>query len=136
MTALSLTACVLLVALWVRSYWWFDSFGVSFGGNRAHWLGSGCGAIRYGYPFTPKGPGVGWKTYDTPAREWVKRERRTPSFLGFRWPRYPIMPHWFPVLITAMVAIAPWITWRFSLRTLLIASTLIAVVLGIVVAVR
>src|SRR5687767_11386334 len=24
-TALSLTACVLLIALWVRSYWWMDN---------------------------------------------------------------------------------------------------------------
>src|SRR5687767_9446711 len=24
-TALSLMACVLLIALWVRSYWWYDS---------------------------------------------------------------------------------------------------------------
>jgi hypothetical protein len=28
-TALSLTACVLLVALWVRSYWWVDAVYVA-----------------------------------------------------------------------------------------------------------
>jgi hypothetical protein len=29
MTALSLTLCVLLVALWMRSYWWVDALPVA-----------------------------------------------------------------------------------------------------------
>jgi hypothetical protein len=47
----------------------------------------------------------------------------------------PIVPYWFLVLLTGSCAVAPWISWsrRFSLRTLLIATTLIAVVLGAVV---
>ena len=42
---------------------------------------------------------------------------------------------WFPVLLSIMLAVAPWIrlSKRFSLRTLLIATTLVAVVLGLVV---
>ena len=45
------------------------------------------------------------------------------------------IPQWFPVLLFATLATAPWIRWskRFSLRTLLIATTLVAVVLGLVV---
>ena len=41
------------------------------------------------------------------------------------------------ILPAAILAIAPWLPWpsRFSLRTLLIATTLVAVVLGLVVAV-
>jgi len=44
-----------------------------------------------------------------------------------------ILPHWFLVFMFAAIAVAPWIRWsnRFSLRTLLIATTLIAVALGI-----
>jgi hypothetical protein len=60
--------------------------------------------------------------------------------LGFAgsWDRYglvAIIPIWFPVMIASIVAVAPWIKYRprFSLRTLLIATTLIAVVLGVVV---
>ena len=46
-----------------------------------------------------------------------------------------IMPHWFGVLIFASLAGIPWTLWRwrFSLRTLLIATTLVAVVLGMIV---
>jgi hypothetical protein len=47
------------------------------------------------------------------------------------------VPHWFLVLVSAMLATAPWIRWskQFSLRTSLIAMTLFAVALGLVVAV-
>ena len=46
------------------------------------------------------------------------------------------MPHWFPLLILIAFATMPWVRyvgWRFSLRTLLIATTIIAVVLGLIV---
>jgi hypothetical protein len=48
-----------------------------------------------------------------------------------------IAPYWFLILLTAAIAAAPWLRWpkRFSLRTLLIATTLVAVVLGLIVAV-
>jgi hypothetical protein len=42
-------------------------------------------------------------------------------------------PHWFLSALAATFAIVPWIhklRWRFSLRTLLIATTLVAVGLG------
>jgi hypothetical protein len=61
-------------------------------------------------------------------------------FRGFDILREPCVtricgPHWFPVLLSAAFAAAPWFrrTWKFSLRTLLIATTLVAVVLGLIV---
>jgi hypothetical protein len=45
-------------------------------------------------------------------------------------------PYWFPVATVAMIAVLPWmreLKWQFSLRTLLIATTLIAVVMGLAV---
>ena len=44
--------------------------------------------------------------------------------------------HWLPALLFAAVAAIPWLRWRFSLRTLLIATTLVAVVLGLIVWLR
>src|SRR4029079_7594540 len=46
------------------------------------------------------------------------------------------IPHWFGILVSIMLTAMPWIAHpccRFSLRTLLIATTLVAVVLGLVV---
>ena len=45
----------------------------------------------------------------------------------------PIIPFWAPVLVLSLIAVAPWLPQRFSLRTLLIATTLVAVVLGLIV---
>jgi hypothetical protein len=44
-------------------------------------------------------------------------------------------PHLFLMLFPAAMAMGPWIRWsrRFTLRTLLIATTLVAVVLGAIV---
>jgi hypothetical protein len=47
-----------------------------------------------------------------------------------------ILPYWCLALTSIAFAIAPWISafkCRFSLRTLLIATTLVAVVLGLIV---
>jgi hypothetical protein len=55
---------------------------------------------------------------------------RNSYWLGF--------PHWLPVLLTGALAIALGIrhAYRFSLRSLLLATTLVAVVLGLVAAMR
>jgi hypothetical protein len=65
------------------------------------------------------------------------------NILGFYLERTPRLlrldvPFWFIVLISLALAAAPWLRtrWRFSLRTLLLATTLVAVVLGLVVAMR
>jgi hypothetical protein len=43
------------------------------------------------------------------------------------------VPIWVLAVITAAVAAAPWLTWRFSLRTLMVATMLIASLLGVIV---
>ena len=73
----------------------------------------------------------------------IARESRPPiSYsLNFEWNKYDdgvniIIPYWFFVFVTATLTTAPWIRqlrWRFSLRTLLIATTLVAAVLGLIV---
>lgn len=42
-------------------------------------------------------------------------------------------PDWLPLMFCTAAAIGPWLRCRFTARTLLIATTLIAVVLGIAV---
>jgi hypothetical protein len=43
------------------------------------------------------------------------------------------VPYWFLLTSFAALAAAPWFPWRFSLRNLFIATTLVAVVLGLLV---
>ncbi len=60
---------------------------------------------------------------------------RSPSWL----PRYYIKPEeltiplWMTVVFPCALALLSWVPGRFSLRTLLIATTLVAVVLGLIV---
>jgi hypothetical protein len=37
-----------------------------------------------------------------------------------------LLPIWLPILIAALLSIAPLVRWRFSIRTLLIATTVVA----------
>jgi hypothetical protein len=72
-----------------------------------------------------------WHGYQT-------KVRRQSAYRGFRtYDLYGVrlinVPHWFLILGASTVAIAPWIRWRFSLRTLLIAATVVAVGLGLLV---
>ena len=59
---------------------------------------------------------------------------------GFNFKSYPLgwiveVPPYFAIVTVSIGAAAPWIRWckRFSLRTLLIATTVVAVVLGLAV---
>jgi hypothetical protein len=47
-----------------------------------------------------------------------------------------MVPTWFITIILLIPTIAPWLPCRFSLRRLLIATTLVAVVLGILAVVN
>ena len=131
-------ACLLLIVLWVRSYWWYDISGYySAVGSLS--LESQHGKVKV-YSAIGRAPGggfVGGSVYDKDNKNGPRLER-----WGFRhsllqpFDIYIAMPHWLPVLLLATSAIVPWIrwiNWRFSLRTLLIATTLIAVVLGLAV---
>src|SRR5687768_11764356 len=133
-TMLSLTACVLLIALWVRSNWYLDEFWIPLPYSRA--LGfisvANCGSI--GLQRREPDPSVyiiGYSSTD----DW---QSEAGIFRGFSAVSesdvfYLNAPYWFLVMLFAIV---PWLPWRFSLRTLLIATTLVAVGLGVLISLR
>ncbi len=138
-------ACVLLIVLWVRSYWWEDEIWLPFPGLAHVRCDSGPSRLyidkdyysisKYWYSFRYKGDGSGAVTLAN------RISQKYESKFGFGIWQKPgrttyIVPHWFPVLLFATFAAAPWysrIPHRFSLRTLLIATTLVAMVLGLIV---
>jgi 4-amino-4-deoxy-L-arabinose transferase-like glycosyltransferase len=74
------------------------------------------------------------------SEEEIERENR--YYPTWRWMslgqafhnyREIVLPAWLPVITIAVFGVLPWWRWRFSLRTLLIAMTLLAVVLGALV---
>jgi hypothetical protein len=133
-TALSLTACVLLGALWARSYWWTDSLN----------LGSGWGLFSENGELSLQEIIIEKENKSRLVFLGIERPQlvyhpENYSFeSGFTAPPYSLdvfVPHWFFVLLFAALAATPWLPWskRFSLRTLLIATTLVAVGLGITI---
>jgi hypothetical protein len=144
-------AAVLLVALWVRSYWRQDyMLGWASDSRTISSLSSN-----------------GWLSLDSqwfnktsePSQlpNWEITSRiiqpdpifgtspRLAPLPGWNWHSYAtrrnasrglVVPYWFLVVLAIAFAAPPWIhklNWRFSLRTLLIATTLLSVLLGLVV---
>jgi hypothetical protein len=127
--------CLLLIALWVRSYWWHDAFWIRLAANRITGVTYVNGSV---------GAGIGSSVFpEIVKRRFLFVSGKTdpfdpkPSWLEFRYIRYSEsdmevrIPFWFPVLFMATLAALPWL--RFSLRRLLIATTLVAILLGLVV---
>jgi hypothetical protein len=122
--------CLLLIVLWVRSHWKWDALSFPQGG-----ISSMAGS-------TVIGLGEGWGGTDWRIHTYELDSSDDP-IRGFAWindggpaGRIPgtmiIMPHWFLVSLFLVFAAAPWLRYRFSLRTLLIAATVVAVLLGLI----
>jgi hypothetical protein len=128
--------CVLLIILWVRSYSRNEGLSRHNSENIVRAVynvsGSVCVHRTTGLADDPRSA---WVYFcDAPAN-WFRGFGY--GIGGTVW--YVHAPHWFLVLLGIGAATAPWIRhlqFRFSLRTLLIATTLVAVVLGLVVWLR
>ena len=142
-SATCLIACVLLIALWVRSYWWreqlncqvFNSPIISLTSRHGHLLFQSFNAqdgrfwrlAWFKFPFSPAERQL-WDNL-------IAQHGRMGFAAAIMSPGFVIaIPHWFAIFAGGLLAfaVAPWPSWRFSLRTLLIFMTLLAVVLGIV----
>jgi hypothetical protein len=124
--------CVLLAVLWIRSYWVDDVVWVPFTGYLQ--LNSNCGDVRIIANAENRRPL--WQfDFSTPRaynRHWFFKFEAHPRFV---WWLDITIPHWCLTILVAIGATAPWIhcSRRFSLRTLLIATTQTAIMLGLVV---
>ena len=137
--------CLLLMALWVRSYWRFDSLAyrpyqdvmfrlLSDDGVIRFYNGSNPHSTNY-VPIMGDPPAIGW-TFDSRPNDLRSIRDATllkKIFRGFWRPNEADwhIPYWCCVILVAPAVAIPWL--RFSLRTLLIAVTLVAVVLGLAV---
>ena len=123
-------AAVLLIVLWVRSYWWMDQLGSPWSRTRILMVGSLEGGLLVQVPFHDWGYRWNVKSYS------LKSGGRSSFRFGSEFRRIPdgfCLPHSSLVVLYATLAAVSWLPWRFTLRTLLIATTLVAVVLGLIV---
>jgi hypothetical protein len=131
--------CLLLIALWVRTKYTIDSVH----GPLSKPAGFGVMSRHGGIGELLTEGNLAWSYYAFPADELVRSEFELQigykTALGFvQYMKSPgvfriRVPYWSLISLSAVFAAIPWLRWRFSLRTLLIATTLIAFVLGAVV---
>jgi len=126
---------VLLVALWVRSYSWLDMVDIPLNRTQIE-IGSYHGYVQASYD-----------GYEAEYRNWDIRSYGPNTFREFRThfdfgvqrkPLFLYAEGTYCLLSLATIAMttAPWLRhlrWRFSLRTLLIVTTPVAMGLGLIV---
>jgi hypothetical protein len=117
--------CLLLIALWVRSYRCGDWLEIPLGMGYSVQAATGVGTIYFNvapainsgwsYGADPEQPEI-INYYHGRNERWINRQ-----------------PIWLVSVFAAAVGVVPWLRWRFSLRTLLIATTVVAVAIGLAV---
>ncbi len=141
-SAACLIACVLLIALWVRSLWG-GSFisGPGFASKQDIRLGVIGGYLLFDWESDPE-PMVRYHAWHFENGKFIEPGphllpyrfyyRRDAKFLSL------YMPFCIVAFVPAALVTLPWIPWskRYSLRTLLIATTLVAIALGLIVWLR
>jgi hypothetical protein len=127
-------ACVLMIVLWMRSYWVGDI--VHLPSHPGLLMTSVVGDLQVTFKSDARtGWKENWKWISNPADNWFAFNRdwkhwaysRDKSDFSFRF------PIWLACTVFATLSLIAWLPSHFSLRTLLIATTLVAVVFGAIV---
>jgi hypothetical protein len=149
-SAVCLIACALLIALWVRSYVYADLVMVRLTSTSRLYFQSSRGELRLPLKGSDHNElfDLPWRFSSTSVKRIDEVEELLNKASGASKPvtriapRFGVMndslvmPHWFPILVSGVSAAILGIArpFRFTLRTLLIATTLVAVVLWLIVA--
>jgi hypothetical protein len=127
--------CVGLTCLWVRSHVWRSTLQGVIGSQRLQFTSENGSLAVLVFPNV--------QSRNFPRRDWTITSSNAGdnAFRSWRVSMQPndviaVLPWWFVVLVLVIAAATPWIRWKYSLRTLLIATTLVAVALGLAVAMR
>jgi hypothetical protein len=113
--------CLLMFMLWARSHHYCDGLYLKCSKARCLVFGELHGDIAVSlHPNSMMPPNRIW---------WLAYGEIRPG-LHFA-PESKIVPIWSLIALVTVTAVAPWVPWRFSIRTLLIAITAIGLILGI-----
>jgi hypothetical protein len=129
-------ACVLLIVLWVRSYWWSEIFVSDRWQPRV--------VVSRGKVFYDADYSYTWNRDIKKPLEiknsghWyhiqsIRNLDRTSLTINKARNRVLIWPFVVGTVAATTFSWLPWLRFRFGLRTLLIATTLVAVTLGLIV---
>ena len=148
-TLICFTLLLAVIVFWVRSYSWDDAVTWTYRGANYLRAVSINGDVYFGRMILPSSPtkrDQSWEMFSSQLGPNLKNDLwshlKTKSrieFLGFHVfvsdkLNFVSMPYWFISIFLALLCGLPWY-WRrfnFSLRTFLIAFTVLAVLLGLI----
>jgi hypothetical protein len=123
------------LALWWRSSTYWDRVGISLNGNTQLHISTFFGRCRL--DFMPPAISRLWHRSVAIDSEFEKNFAQPPAFRGTRWREVPKLiwfPLWYASLIFALAGVAALrLGRRFTLRSAIIATTVVAVLLGMAV---
>jgi len=127
-------ACMLMVVLSVRSRSWMDTATLF----SKYSLTSYRGQILYAKPVVIDYEGP------PPGPQFSYHGGRFAGISSIAYGNFGLnvlkgglaIPYWFSITLTTAIGAVPWFSSRFTVRTLLIATTLVAIVLGLIVWLR
>ena len=133
---LGVMGVVLFGVLWVRSIWWFDELSIPLRGNRRIWGTSIKGGIACGVePGASSSEGIVAYAFPSdmwPEADWRQLARRV-HFSNIDFSIVTVLfPHWLMMLAFGVIAAAPWLRWRFSVRGVLAFMAFVAVLFAVV----
>jgi hypothetical protein len=116
--------CLLLIALWVRSYYRLDTAKAWSNNTVSSLRGRLYPNAKFSFTLDSGSVGVVEFFPGTSIQLGQSSSGLTSQASG--------TPIWSLLLLSTTVATLPWFRWRFSLRTLLIATTLVAILLALI----
>lgn len=138
--------CLFVIVFWVRSYRWFDEVAFYIDNSRSlvsiqsTWKGS----LSLGWSDSDPQLASGYyaRLFNARTREsmeewWHSVDASTKAgkfdsyFTSSVW--YVAVPFWFLGITLGILTVAPWVR-RFTLRTMLLATAVIAAIMGVAVA--
>jgi hypothetical protein len=128
--------CLLLIVLWVRSYSHVDDLVVTLTATKQLELQSVPGRIVAFIAHAPSRPIDSLMRYMATTPEGAAHAGIQHGIVGGDWQMQTVwFAHWLVAVLSAILGTAPWMhRAKFSLRTLLIGMTVVAVALGLIFA--
>jgi hypothetical protein len=135
-SVVAFTACLLIGALWVRSYWRLEFATIPRRGTQVFILHSHQGSATWYTRFhVRRGKYLSWDLYSAPIGPPFNGEQPD-LWYNLRLVRVVSgksvkLPHWVVMLTCATIGAAPWLRWRVSIRGVLVLMAFVAAMFAI-----
>ena len=134
-TLLFSALCIVVIVLWVRSYWYLEGGMISTFPNQHIAFHGGSGRLCVWLEHSRANQWFDWHYHPNIESVSPDDEDRIPVFdLAFFWPTMTrlYVAHWLLAVTAALMAIAPWCPRQFGLRAMLIGVTAISVTIALI----